>query len=278
MMNNAFYDFFYSKSVDKNLTSVIYDFSSKRSSFKDIVFVEGLVDKNLYSKIVYKKLNARFKGDIGFIICGNKKNVIDMQNYLINNKCYKKNNYFHIVDRDYDGISKVSSLCKEKLTTTKFYSLESYILDKENCVKLLEYLNFTEESIVEYFKLFNKFCELILDFESLIAFQTINEFGFGISKNYLSKDVIKIENDDVFILTDIDNKFKNIYDKFDVKNKKMFLLLKEKLGRNYLFLRGHALEEFFNKYLEMNNMKKTMHELLLEFNDYEKMTIDINIR
>ena len=97
MMNNAFYDFFYSKSVDKNLTSVIYDFSSKRSSFKDIVFVEGLVDKNLYSKIVYKKLNARFKGDIGFIICGNKKNVIDMQNYLINNKCYKKNRTFAVL-------------------------------------------------------------------------------------------------------------------------------------------------------------------------------------
>ena len=94
----------------------------------------------------------------------------------------------------------------------------------------------------------------------------------------MSKDIIKIEEDDVFILTDIDNKFKYIYDKFDDKNKKKFLLLKEKLGKNFLYLRGHALEEFFNKFLEINSVKKTMHDLLLEFTDYEKMTIDINIR
>lgn len=198
-----------------------------------------------------------------------------------------------IIDRDFDDrlvhnkrlLSKTELKC---FTITTFHSLECYFLFKENVKKLFKYFHLSEEDMVSFLASFDGFCSQITEYFALKAtIAACYNFGWGklnYRKTYDNKEIFNLNFDGDASFT-YNIHFMNV----EVNNMRNALLsntqaksyykeIYEKLKDNPLFLHGHTLFDFLQKYLI------DVHNILFNNNhdQYElfinQMTIPLNIR
>lgn len=277
-MMNSFAEYFKECILSPRLEEVYQKYLLLKQKYKYSVFVEGYLDKKFYGSVLCLKINNTFKGDFYTFVCNGKKGVVDICNYLQGKDLINNNskNIINIVDRDFDVLNNVECKLKDKITITKYYSLESYAFISKNLEIVLDYLNLNQTLKNQFFDGLNKYSVEILDYEALLSC-SINDNILYISTDLLEN--AKITN---YESMELDLAFRTTVNaKISSLNKnslKKYCSEKNKLSMNYLFYRGHDLEKYFDYFMEYNNKKIRLRNLLEDEELVRKLQIELIIK
>lgn len=249
-MNN-FYDYFIHSIKNPNLSNVITKYFSLKNRFKHFVFVEGFDDKTFYSVVLKKKIPAKFPADICYIISGGKANVLGIYEYLFENVSNKKllNNHYFIVDKDYDTNIDFTKKYK-RVSLTLHYSFENYFFEYENLICILKELKVSEKQITLFLNLLKEYLDNIIDYETLLCLNVGHNVFTGVYHNNLNEISLSIVDDKIIIDNEFSKRIKEQIKSLGVDYHNKFLFLKKQLINDYLNIRGHDFELFFDKMME----------------------------
>lgn len=271
----SFYDGYVSQVKNKIIGGVALEYFTKYSHFNSFVFVEGLTDVIFYNLIVKEKIG----NNVSFIKCGGKENVIYFSNFLIRNNIEQRKDNHYIVDKDYTSLNKLKSLCAEKVSVTKHYGVENYAFEDENLDLILRNLNLLNEDVINVKESLKKFVKLIVDFETIISLSTNNEMhDIKLKAKELDENIIFVDENTIFLKKEMQQRITSIISSFTKKQKKLFNRRREELFNNYLDLRGHDLELFFNKILTFYNKEEKLSVLLSNTEIISRLKIDFELK
>lgn len=121
-----------------------------RLTSKNILFIEDLNSKGLYSNLLKQSLPENKFKEIKIESLENKKNVLDCFNVVKeNNKLYNKSLF--LVDLDFDLIKRIPKVEDRKVFYLEKYTLENYFISEEYGVMIIsnnmnkEYLKIAKE-------------------------------------------------------------------------------------------------------------------------------------
>lgn len=255
---SGFLNTFCERIMNPNIVDVILNYNSRQKKFIKHIFIEGNDDIKFYSSFIHKKINVD-KEQIGYLNCGGKKNVINSLEYFINNK-YRINNCYFIVDKDYDSQYNNPNI-NSKLSTTKYYSIENYCFTPKNLSKIFDAFKFQDVEKELYQESFDKYINNIIDFEAIMFIKQNYGLKIGLEfeeleQNFYISNFIPCFNE---IFT---NKIKKIISEFDEKEFKLFYRKNEDLKKNFLLIRGHDLELFFDLIMMDFSINTTLNNIL----------------
>lgn len=260
---NSFYSSFIEKVKKPTCIEGIFTYFSGKKEKKSFAFVEGEKDIKFYSIFFHKKINENNK-DILYIRCGSKIEVIET---LINLKrMVNLNKHFFIVDRDYDGLSKVPIDLKDKIIITKYYSIENYLFENDNLMKTLKFIGLMDLEIDIFNKCFNDFISLITPYENYSYKRVKDNKIYKVNKQLSMEDII-INNSKCELANDFIKEFETF------ENNK-----EKKSINNYLYFRGHNLEQFFDKFMCYFKIDEKLGNLLENSRLINELSIEINIK
>lgn len=268
-----FFNSFQERIINPNIVDVILNYSSNRNHFKKHCFIEGIDDKKFYSSFLYKILNVDEK-EVCFINCGCKHNVKNSLEYFVNNK-NRINNCYFIVDRDYDTISN-DSIMKSKLTITKYYSIENYYFVPENMMQILQMSKLQHIEIDLFKKKFKEYIDLIIDFETIMLMNS--KYNINANLEFVElKENLYINNFAPVLMKNFSQKICEIIKTFNVQKTNIFNDEKETLRNNFLYIRGHDLELFFDLFMESLFVDIKLKDIIKnkEMNKIIKIEIDL---
>lgn len=280
MSNQSFYEEFVNQITDKDkkpIGSIAFEFFSKFSHFNNFIFVEGMPDSEFYSIVLRDKLINK---KLTFIACNGKSNVLKAHNYFEkNNRTIIKEKHY-IVDKDYTGLTLQKYLAdSKKISVTKYYSLENYFFESYNFDKVLNECGFPDLQKKAIMEKLNKFLEEIIDYETIVSMNTNNEIKEHIIGISNLEDYVIVDKDNQIVVQDsLKNKVNKIISSFNKKKKVKFKIRKKTLVSNYLDIRGHDLEMFFDKILIIYEKSRKFNELLSQKDLVTKMKIDIDFK
>lgn len=280
MTNQSFYGEFVNQITDKDkkpIGSVAFEFFSKYSHFNNFIFVEGLTDSEFYSIVLRDKLINRKST---FIACNGKSNVLKTHNYFEkNNRTILKEKHY-IVDKDYTGLILQKYLVDStKISVTKYYSLENYFFESSNFDKVLDECGFSDLQKKAIMEKLNKFIKEIIDYETIVSMNTNNEIEEHIIGISNLEDYVIVDKDNQIILQDyLKNKVNKIISSFNKKKKEKFKIRKNYLISNYLDIRGHDLEMFFDKILIIYDKSRKFNEFLSQKDLITQIKVDIDFK
>ena len=276
-MNN-FFDCFIEEIASPKLPKVYAEYVTKRNRYKKHVFIEGAGDKNFYSLFLYKRLNV-YPGEVDYLKCDGKKGVIDICNLFKRNCALSvsdKIKYF-IVDRDYDGLSGYECMLKEKLTITKYYSIENYMFEKENLDKLYDYLVLDETNAYLVEKLINSFVDQILTYEAIKSLKAKERITKVFVKELNDYD-IAICDDEIIIDRQFDNDVNDFVNYLNDKEKTWLENEKMMLRKNYLYIKGHDLELIIDMIFDYLGLEYSLSNLLSNDKLVDKLKISLDLK
>ena len=277
-MNNSFGDYFKNLILSPRLEEVYQKYLVMKNAHKYVVFVEGYLDKSFYQGLLFNKLQCNFRGDIYSLVCNGKQGVIDISNYLFEKQYLnsKSKKIINIVDRDFNALNGFECKIKEKISLTKYYSIESYAFVNGNIEHILEYLKLSDKNKEHFINNLRKYLYDILDYEALLLCSVRDKF-INISTDILDNTKLSIINEQI----EINNGFKTAIDRkiaaLSNNNLKRIKIAKEMLTNNYLFYRGHDLEKYFDYMMTFYGLDITLSELLINEELTKKFKVEIEI-
>lgn len=272
------------------------DFSARN---KNICIVEGPSDWTFYKNtnimklkkcncnyVWHKGIHARPNPDLDQEFTGKEAVIKTYYEIRDNQDLFPSlNRTFFIVDRDYDDRlilkKKLLSLDDYKcFSITPFHSFECFFLFKENVYKLFEYLNLDKTDVLCFLSVFKKFCGQITEYFALKA-TIVACYNFcwnrpSYKKGYENEEIfdLKFDSEGNFIYNSrlMDKEVSSMWSSIEYNNQatSYYKETYKELNDNPLFLRGHNLFEFLEKYLD------GVHDIIFTHNDREKYELFIN--
>ena len=275
---NSFAEYFKNLVLSPRLEEVYHKFLLMRHKCKYSVFVEGSLDKKFYWNYLHQRLNCKFKGDIYPMICDGKQGVIHICNYLYEHKYLnnKTRNVLNIVDRDFNVLRSHDCKLEDKISITKYYSLESYAFTENNIEIILNLLKISTPNKDIFYSNLKEYIKLILDYESLLNYCVFEKHDI-ISTN-LFDDTCLVFSNKIVLDDSFNNKIQTIISSFSQNNYHKFDDIRNKLSNNYLLYRGHDLEKFFDFMMTHFGINTTLSELLSKEEVIRSINIDLELK
>ena len=276
---NSFFENFSSYIKYPMTPKVFTEYVTKKNKFKKFIFVEGFSDKNFYSMFLYKHLNE-FNGHIGYFICNGKKGVIEICNYFKEKDDLSKEdrNKFFIVDRDYDGLNNYKCLLKEKITTTKYYSLESYAFIPNNLNIIFSFLNYDNAKRELFTKIFDDFIDQIIEYEAIVSLNAKGKIAYWNVKNLRDNYELSINENEIIMDTKLKSEVENVFQNLSSDDLNLLIKEKETLHNNYLYIKGHDLEYIFDVIMDYLKSNNKLSKLLSNCNIIKNIQIPIVLK
>lgn len=275
-MANFFSDF--CKAVNQpTVMSSYLSYLFEKKNFKKFCFVEGIADSSFYSYILYKKINVD-KKSIKYISCGNKDNVIQTLRYFNNKEKENLNNLYFIIDKDYDYQKYMISNDLNKLSFTKYYSIENYLFEEYNLNKVLSFLNLQDCENELFKSLLNDFIGKVLLYEALNLYIVSLDLSKPMELQDISEKDIQINDNKVIIKENILDSVSKIISDLNNENFKKYNEKLKYLEKNNLSIRGHDLELFFDILLKYFRIKSNLSCLMKNKQLIESLEIDLDIK
>ena len=274
---NKFYDDFIANILEnkfKSLGITTNEFFSSVNSYKDFLFVEGDDDIPFYSAVLRNQIQ---KEDTYFISCGGKPNVIKMFKYLEkNNYAMSKRKYF-LVDKDFTGLDNCEEIIKNKFNVTKYYSIENYFFEEQNLMKVLKECKIYKLESKFILEKLKKYTEEILEYEAMVATKIENNYIKDkiLDDNKKLSDYIYINaNKELVLSSSIKLRIGEIKKQFNKKKKQTFNKWKKELEANYLYMKGHDLQLFFDKIMVIYKKEEELKNFILNEEFVSTLYID----
>lgn len=274
----------YLKSAAKSNTSVRTKFMQQYNTNDDSlhVFYEGNDDPSFYSNF----FENRSKIKVYYYQAENKNGVYYIHS-KINWSAYKKNRSLFFVDKDFSDILKENYVIDTNIFTTKYYSIENYIVCKQVFTRILrDILHIDDEKFInQCYKDFEKnLKQYSIDIQPLIAWiihhrsikSPLQLNNFKISDIFYFDNNLKIKRNKIckgkkiqeYILektklTQTDQCWKGILNYYRIL---------KKTHQHKIYLRGKYeiwfLVTYINKLVEIINSSKAKGEakIKLQFN------------
>jgi hypothetical protein len=256
---------------------VKYNEFRNRSAGK-IIFVEGVSDKHFYSNVTNSGVKLFCKAEYVFRskfdrdklsedIVG-KKAVFFAYKLIKDNKQLQKgmNKCIFIVDFDYEGIKSArhsfTSIDKNRISTTKYHSIESYFLTDNNTKRIFDYYNLSDKARLEFKSASQIFCNEVEEYFSLKGAIAACYFNNQKKPRY-AKEYSHEEIFDIVFNSSNTFSYKQDYLKYEIKKMnraissnefamKRYDEIKKMISKNILFIQGHTSMLFLEKFLVDN--------------------------
>lgn len=272
-----FLNAFLQKKIEPSLVNIIQEYYSCPKHYKRYIFVEGEIDRKFYSKFLYKKISCN-KNEVYFLICKKKESVILSENYFIRKDNYKIENMFFIVDRDYDLLMPYQNYNVKKVSMTKYYSVENYLFTETNIDKVLNYLCLQQYEKEIFTKNLNEFIIGSASYQALSSLKIKKGFVIPISFNLLTADSFYFNQYDIFFDEHFLRKIEEIEKKLVGKEIALYEEEVSKMKNNYLYMRGHDFELFFDKIMECFKINSSLRSLLEDDELIKKLEIELLLK
>ena len=243
----SFKDEFEKEIENPDIGRIFTRYITGMNNYLEFMFVEGESDIKYYSTMYNHNLT-----DIDYIKCGAKPNVCGIYKYLDKHSEVKneKNDYYFIVDKDYDGLSKIKNLSpNHNISMTKYHSYESYAFTENNIDVILKENGLVDEEIKEFKSIFKDFFNKIKKYERYKALdielpKLDGYLSFNKETNLLDIDKNLLEKVDKVALSKSKNKLYN-------EKKVIINSLKEIRGHNVEMAFEIIFKEKFNKDIKL---------------------------